>query len=156
MWITQSPASSCIQQLQNAYCKVVGWQIGDSSSAPEQLVAGALGIGDMIHPIWYHFLLLGLKGDNIQADTHELNYYSIIRIPEFKQRTQNVCRQGSESGLCWLLLNASKQTQHVVKSLLSELMTRLLLLLLAISNLQTTYGNMWTTYYFTCKQKKNK
>jgi len=49
-----------------------------------------------------------------------------------------MCRQGSESGLCWPLLNASKQTEQVVKSLLSTSMALLILLLLAISNLFET------------------
>jgi len=53
-------------------------------------VVGSLGIGDMIHPIWYHFLLLGLKGDNIQADTHELNY-SIIKEYLDSNRGHKMC-----------------------------------------------------------------
>ena len=64
---------------------------------------------------------------------------------------QNVCKQGSESGFCWPLLNASKQRQHVVKSLLSKSMTLLLLLLLTISN-SKGLTEMWTIYYFPCKQ----
>ena len=69
------------------------------------------------------------------------------------QRWHKLCWLGS--GLCWPLLNASKQMQHVVKSLLSKSMARLLLLLLAIFNLQTTNGNMLTTYYFSCKNRKS-
>ena len=62
-----------------------------------------------------------------------------------------MCRQGSE---CWPLLNASKHMKQVVKSLLSNSIALLLLLLLAVFNLQTNNGNMRTTYYFSCNKKK--
>ena len=66
-----------------------------------------------------------------------------------------MCRQGSESvGLCWLLLNASKRLQQVVKSLLSNATALLLLQLLAFFNLQTNNENRRTTYYFSCNKQK--
>ena len=77
-------------------------------------------------------LMIPVRNNIVQVDKIELNYCNYKNT--FKQWTQNVCRQGSESGLCWPLLNASKQTQHVVKSLLSKSIALLLLLLLAIFN----------------------
>ena len=66
-----------------------------------------------------------------------------------------MCRQGSESvGFCWPLLNASKRMQQVIKYLLFYAIALLLLHLLALFNLQTNNGNMWTTYSFSCNKQK--
>ena len=77
-------------------------------------------------------LMIPVRNNIVQVDKIELNYCNYKNT--FKQWVQNVCRQGSEGGWCWPLLNASKQTQHVVKSLLSKSIALLLLLLLAIFN----------------------
>jgi len=60
--MNKSPGSSVFQQLQNAKCKVICGQIGDSSSAWQLVDPFALGTGDTILPFWYHSLLMRLKG----------------------------------------------------------------------------------------------
>jgi len=60
--MNQSPGSSVFEQMQNAHCKVVCRQIGDSSSAWQLVDPFALETGDMHLPIWYHSLLVVIKG----------------------------------------------------------------------------------------------
>jgi len=56
--MNKSPRSSVIEQLQNAKCKVVRGQIGDSSTAWQLVDPFALGTGDTILLTWYHSLLM--------------------------------------------------------------------------------------------------
>jgi len=61
--MNKSPRSSVFEQLQNAQCKVVCGQIGDSSSLRQLVDPFALWAGDIILLTWYHSLLVGSKGE---------------------------------------------------------------------------------------------